>query len=416
MNVLILTPDSVGSTLLQRVLTIYMQFNKFDKPVINLHELTNGLEKYHNTEFKIDAIRKPLDRTSWGFYQSLDDITTMLKSVNHYTVARVAQYHMKNRGDSLEDQLNFYRYLNDNYYIISCRRDNVLEQALSWALRKVTKKTNVYSADEKFDSFSGMYKDPINVDIRSFVNDLNNYKEYIEWCDKFFDISSFFVYEEHTTSIDDFIMNLPIFKNPKETKSWEKEFDQSFNDWNKCRYLHSDVAPIAIGSQDRMLLSWQSDSEFVKSYENIADETWPTISSIQDFKELPQEIIDECITMHHLVLPLHQSKEVMLPEYNRMFLDTHADKYFATNDRLQAYISKDVMYSLPPIKKYTLLEKIYLIKNFQDCLNAYNDWIIDNPTIGQPINVETLKELAGAEINFWKGDSTLPSGSFKQLK
>jgi hypothetical protein len=39
MNILILTPDAVGSTLLQRVLTMYMQFHEFDRPVINLHEL-----------------------------------------------------------------------------------------------------------------------------------------------------------------------------------------------------------------------------------------------------------------------------------------------------------------------------------------------------------------------------------------
>ena len=43
MNVLILTPDAVGSTLLQRTITIYMQFHEFDRPTINLHELTNGL-------------------------------------------------------------------------------------------------------------------------------------------------------------------------------------------------------------------------------------------------------------------------------------------------------------------------------------------------------------------------------------
>ena len=48
MNVLILTPDRVGSTLLQRVLTIYMLRKEFDRPVINLHELTNGLIKYYN--------------------------------------------------------------------------------------------------------------------------------------------------------------------------------------------------------------------------------------------------------------------------------------------------------------------------------------------------------------------------------
>ena len=47
MNVLILTPDRVGSTLLQRLITIYATINENHNPLtINLHELTNGLVTY----------------------------------------------------------------------------------------------------------------------------------------------------------------------------------------------------------------------------------------------------------------------------------------------------------------------------------------------------------------------------------
>ena len=60
MNVLILTPDAVGSTLLQRLITIYMQFHQYDRPVINLHELTNGLVKYHNSVLNQDVLGKKL--------------------------------------------------------------------------------------------------------------------------------------------------------------------------------------------------------------------------------------------------------------------------------------------------------------------------------------------------------------------
>ena len=42
MNVLILTPDRVGSTLLQRLITVYANLNENQQPLtINLHELTN---------------------------------------------------------------------------------------------------------------------------------------------------------------------------------------------------------------------------------------------------------------------------------------------------------------------------------------------------------------------------------------
>jgi hypothetical protein len=58
MNVLVLTPDAVGSTLLQRMLTIYMQFHDFSRPVINLHELTNGLACYYSPEFNQELVSK----------------------------------------------------------------------------------------------------------------------------------------------------------------------------------------------------------------------------------------------------------------------------------------------------------------------------------------------------------------------
>lgn len=61
MNVLILTPDRVGSTLLQRLITIYMAAHDYDKPVINLHELSNGLMKYYSPTFNQEVLGKPND-------------------------------------------------------------------------------------------------------------------------------------------------------------------------------------------------------------------------------------------------------------------------------------------------------------------------------------------------------------------
>ena len=84
MNVLILTPDRVGSTLLQRLITVYMVAHDFDQPVINLHELTNGLMKYYSPTFNQEVLGKPNDGKPWGYYQSLSEITDLLHSVEHY--------------------------------------------------------------------------------------------------------------------------------------------------------------------------------------------------------------------------------------------------------------------------------------------------------------------------------------------
>ena len=158
MNVLVLTPDRVGSTLLQKVITLTMQMYDYDKPVINLHELTNGLSKYYSPDFNKEIVGKP-DQTTWGYYQTLEEIVNLLKSVDHYKTSRLAHYHLRNRKDSLQDQLPFYKYLNENFFIISCRRENVFEHALSWGINKITQNINVYSAEEKISTFFDIYQE-----------------------------------------------------------------------------------------------------------------------------------------------------------------------------------------------------------------------------------------------------------------
>ena len=109
MNVLILTPDAVGSTLLQRMLTIYMQFHAFGRPVINLHELTNGLARYYSPEFNQELVSKHTVE-KWGYHQSLEQVVEMLSSVDHYKTSRLAHYHLVRRGDSIAEQIPFYNY------------------------------------------------------------------------------------------------------------------------------------------------------------------------------------------------------------------------------------------------------------------------------------------------------------------
>lgn len=91
MNVLILTPDAVGSTLLQRLLTIYMQFHEFDRTVINLHELTNGLEVYFSPDFNCPIVSKRRVE-NWGYYQSLERIVELLCSVDQMRSGNVMLY------------------------------------------------------------------------------------------------------------------------------------------------------------------------------------------------------------------------------------------------------------------------------------------------------------------------------------
>ena len=158
MNVVVLTPDRVGSTLLQRYITILMQGHDYGKPVVNLHELTNGLETYYNEEYGQTMAGKPKPRDengehTWNYHQSIPEILEILKTTDHYKTTRMALYHLNNRRDPSEHQAELYKYINENFYIISAQRLNLFEHALSWVIKTHTKRFNVFSHHEKSGIF-----------------------------------------------------------------------------------------------------------------------------------------------------------------------------------------------------------------------------------------------------------------------
>lgn len=420
MNVLILTPDAVGSTLLQRLITIYMQFHSFNKPVINLHELTNGLVKYHNTKFNQEVLGKPASKSGWGYHQSLEEIVNLLDSVDHYKTSRLAQYHIKNRQDSLNKQIPFYRYLNDNFFIIACHRHNVFEHALSWAITKLTKKLNVYSPDEKIESFYHLYRDQIMIDPQSLIQTLETYKIYLRWCNDHFSIASYFYYDQHLPNIENYILNLPIFAGQSQKISWNNRYNIEFNDWNKCHYLSSDIGTVALEHQsDFQKLSWTTSDAttlatdvdlFITAYQDIANSSWPKINSIEDYHNLPVKIKKECEIIHKIELPkknipAHTMKlELSLPDGHTKFLENNSQQYNLASQSIANMVSEGIMLSPPPIKKQTMNEKKFLIKNFNECLDVYNNWIINNPEIGIPIDMSVIDQFGKIESTYWKPD------------
>jgi hypothetical protein len=415
MNVLILTPDAVGSTLLQRLITIYMQFHNYDRPVINLHELTNGLVKYYNPTFNQQVLGKKDGQ--WGYHQTLLEISELLKSTHHYKTSRLAHYHIKNRQDTIKDQLSFYEYLNENFLIISCRRHNVFEHALSWTLSKITKKLNVYSPEEKINSFIHLYQDGIIIDPTSLLQTLDAYKSYLEWCNNHFSISSYFYYEEHLPNIERFIMNLPLSRGQPLKLSWHNNFGIDFNTWNKCHYLSSDIGSMALTNQKDLVklansvtLPSKDKNQlvlFLSNYRKIADPSWPGINSISDYNNLPEIIRNECEITFGLTPPNNSTAvaanttNITLPVDHVNFLNQHTDLYKSTCNTIDNMVSQGTMVGPPPIKKQTMQEKKFLIKNFNQLLDIYNQWIIHNPEIGNLIDESIIEKFIGIEQQYW---------------
>ena len=366
MNVLILTPDRVGSTLLQRLITVYMNMHKFDRPVINLHELTNGLIKYYNEDFGQEVLGKPNGR-AWGYFQTLEQITDLLHSVPHYKTSRLAQYHIKNRQDTLAQQVPFYQYLNDNFFIISARRDNLLEHGLSWCIQLHSKKLNVYSHAEKIDTFYDIYQNRITVEPAALIRYLDQYVEYLNWVDNHFQVSSYFHYERHMPQIEEYILGLPVFNN-QPPQSFKNTFDIEFRDWNICHYLGSDLSGLSAQLEHR----GNPQLEYSGST--------PTTTAL---------------------VPTRQNEIASsLSRDDQEFLLKHGANYREARNAMLDLVDRKVLVTPVPIKLQTLLEKKLLIRNYDECVSVYNEWA-GKKQIGIVYNDEVLSVSMQREIATW---------------
>ena len=200
MNTLILTPDGVGSTILQRLLTMTLYLEKIK--VVNTHELTNGL-----------CLKKGILAKDFNlkYSQKLEEIIELIKQSDKHTqiISRLAKYHLDTRQDSVQSQKTFFKFLNSFYEKkIMCIRNNVFEYALSWSIRERSGILNVYDREDKR---AVMEVSEINEDY--FLKKCNEYVNYVYWTqDNFPDVEQV-SYEDMITDSDATIEKITGYKD-----------------------------------------------------------------------------------------------------------------------------------------------------------------------------------------------------------
>jgi hypothetical protein len=338
-----------------------MQRKNFGKPVINLHELTNGLVKYYNESFQQELLGKPQTGTEWGYYQTLPEVVDMLDSTDHFKTARLAKYHINYRQDNIDDQIKFYEYLNNNFYIISCRRKNLLEHGLSWAIHAHSKKLNVYSPQEKIKTFEHIYKDGVTVSREGLEGHLYNYVQYINWCDTYFNVQSYFDYDTHVHNIEDYVLNLDFMRGNEDCR-WQNMFGQHFSDWNACHRLLPN------------LFLRQENNLSLPSYD-----TKPWLEYSGNTSMLPANL-----------------QSVAVTEQEHKFLSEQLPAYSNTIRHMNDLRNRRVLVTGIPLKLQSLQEKKHLIRNFDQCVEWYNQWV-DKNNFGDHYSINEINLLASAE-------------------
>ena len=200
MNILILTPDGVGSTILQRLLTMTLYLEKIK--VVNTHELTNGLC------LKKGILAKDFDLK---YSQKLEEIIELIKQSDKDTkiISRLAKYHLDARQDNIQSQKTFFKFLNSFYEKkIMCVRNNIFEYALSWSIRERSGVLNVYNRKDKR---SVMEVSEIDEDY--FLKKCNEYVNYVYWIQDNFPNVEQVSYEDMITNSDATIEKIIGYKN-----------------------------------------------------------------------------------------------------------------------------------------------------------------------------------------------------------
>jgi len=442
MNVLLLTPDAVGGTLLHTTLAVYMQLHRFDKPVFSLYDLALGVETYYSNDFNREIVRTREQ------YQTLSDIQQIVNSVDHYKVAKLTQYNIRRRQDTIADQVPFYQWLNDNFLIIACRRDNVFEHSLSWALNKITNRLNVYSFAEKLQTFAGIYSDGVNIDPLSLKRSLEDYRMFLTWCDNNFSVASYYSYEQNLHRLEDYILDLPIFAGQGKLQTWHDVFGIDFKSWNQHHFLANDIGGLVLENQGfKTILSTkvtktlkhqnldiefqQALANFIEDYTKVSAPGWPLIKDLNDYYNLPDAIRHECEFVHKITYWLETSKillnqqqgaygivdshldnnqdiaqelETVVKQRNKEMLSTTDVGYANAGSAIERMRELGILGKTIPVKKQTLAEKAAVIKNFDQCVDVYNQWITDYPEVGKPVDSNQLKTAAMKELEFWKSN------------
>ena len=263
MNFLVLTPDGVGSTYLQRALTVYLNASGDD--YYNTHELLNGLELDSNGN---------LYKLMKGYSQSLSEICELLKSNQAKIISRLAQYHVENRlaGKNItppkdikinpkwgsqdileqnkkEDYRTLYDTCNDIFdKKIYCTRDP-FEYALSWGIRDKTGKLNVYSIGEriKIHGKDATYE----IDLEFMEAKLDQYKRYLYWVTDNFPDAIEIKYEDIHSNIDLVLANLTGIDF-----DMRKDWGTSLQEYSTLLYKISLIYNPSLEYSDK-LIDWQ---------------------------------------------------------------------------------------------------------------------------------------------------------------
>jgi hypothetical protein len=360
MNVLILSPERVGGNLLQRLLAVYMSHLGLDRPVINTHNIAHGLKKVYNSLLQQEIVVRSDDKTT----QSLSEILELLSQADHYKVSMLGHRKMVQRGDHRADQLAFYEYLNNNFFIIACSRANVFENALSWCIQSHSKIYNIWSPGEKV-RLDQTLTDSLEIDRNTLYSYLDRYSQYEDWVRDYFNVQSFWEYDLYYDNIEEYILKLPFMNS---SPTWLDMFGLTFEEFNVYHRLLSEICGrTEADAQHTRLWHLNLDRITHQNWNQAKGPSWPSV-----WQEYDPDSVDPTIGSE--ISQIFKFQNFFVDSKELTFLKKFSSSYKKAISDIFHLSDRGVILDSIPVKLHTLNDKIRIVKNFDQCLQWYNHW------------------------------------------
>lgn len=211
-KILVLTPDSIGSTFFQRSLTVFL--NLHDIPTKNYHDLANHLAN-----------------------SSLNSLIYTLTTEQHSVVARLSPYRsneIKKHRDKFFKFCNLY--FKDIFIVERCSFESILSYCHT-TYRGTT--LNVYNKERFKDIQTEPYEIPENV----FIEGIKYFEDFYMWVDQYFPIYKKISYGDlviNTNQTYYKTFNIPVKKSPSLEKYNKFNFKR-LRDLDLSEYTKDDL-------------------------------------------------------------------------------------------------------------------------------------------------------------------------------
>lgn len=200
-NYLVLTVNGVGSTYLQRALTIFL--NSAGYPYYNTHDLLSNIG-FHNGN--MIGVYPPREKR---YDMPVREIVAQINRSKNLLVSRIAKWNADQRGD---DCTEVYKAASKKFSrVILCQR-NPYEFALSHIIRRQTPEYNnggnrgQYTLADRIKHFSG--DRTWQFDREHFISKLDEYNSGDYWASDNFEVTDIMDYDDFYEDPDGYLQKL----------------------------------------------------------------------------------------------------------------------------------------------------------------------------------------------------------------